>query len=119
MDAVAYIAQLKEEALALRTELMQDAQSQQAAEKAIASSLSAYFSSLPETQLKLLTSGISEDVVTAMRQIVTYILRAPSGDVRTAAHKPHAAPQAIHATRRPCMPHAGRARLARTPVRRR
>ena len=29
---------------------------------------------------QLLSSGISEDVVTAMRQIVTYILRAPSGE---------------------------------------
>ena len=37
-------------------------------------------SSLPEEQLKLLTANISEDVVSAMRQIVTYILRAPGGE---------------------------------------
>ena len=29
---------------------------------------------------QLLSSSISEDVTTAMKQIVTYILRAPSGD---------------------------------------
>jgi len=36
--------------------------------------------SLPEDQLKLLTNGISDDVVDAMKQIVKYILKAPSGD---------------------------------------
>jgi len=80
MDAVAYIAELKQEAQQLRTELT-GAQSDAAqTEAAIASSLSAYVSSLPPPQLQLLSSSISDDVVTAMRQIVTYILRAPSGD---------------------------------------
>ena len=31
-------------------------------------------------RFQVLTSGISEDVVGAMRQLVSYILRAPSGD---------------------------------------
>ena len=31
-------------------------------------------------RLELLTAGISQDVVTAMEQLVRYILRSPSGD---------------------------------------
>lgn len=80
MDAAAYMAQLKEEALSLRAELQGAQLTQQEKEAKLASSLSAYVSSLEEEQIKRLTSAISEDVVTAMRQIVTYILRAPSGD---------------------------------------
>lgn len=80
MDANAYMNQLKEEALALRTELNQFEQQQQQQQLALSNSISAYVSSLPEAQLKVLTSGISDDVVTAMRQLVTYILRSPSGD---------------------------------------
>ncbi len=47
---------------------------------ALSSSLSAYVSSLPEAQLDVLTKGVSEDVVAAMRKLVEYILRAPDGD---------------------------------------
>lgn len=80
MDAAAYIAELKQEAQVLRSELGQVQAAEQAKQAALASSISAYVSSLEEPQLQLLTTGISEDVVTAMRQIVTYILRAPTGD---------------------------------------
>ena len=80
MDAGAYISQLKEEAQSLRVELAKDQASKAASESALATSLSAYVSSLPEPQLKLLSSSISEDVTTAMKQIVTYILRAPGGE---------------------------------------
>ena len=38
-------------------------------EAALSNSISAYVSSLPEPQLAVLTSGISEDVVGAMRQV--------------------------------------------------
>ena len=61
-------------------ELAKDQASKAASESALATSLSAYVSSLPEPQLKLLSSSISEDVTTAMKQIVTYILRAPGGE---------------------------------------
>jgi len=80
MDAVAYIAELKDEAQALRAELVEAAAAEQQKQMVTASSISAYVSSLPEEQLKSLTGGISADVSTAMRQIVTYILRAPGGD---------------------------------------
>ena len=79
-DAQSAPSQLKEEALSLRKELASIEGTKQEKEMALASSISAYVSSLPEGQLKLLTASISDDVVTAMRQIVTYILRAPSGD---------------------------------------
>ena len=46
-------------------------------EEALSASLTAYVTSLPEPQLKLLTSGISDDVVTAMKQLVEFILKAP------------------------------------------
>ena len=68
MDAGAYISQLKEEAQSLRVELAKDQASKAASESALATSLSAYVSSLPEPQLKLLSSSISEDVTTAMAQ---------------------------------------------------
>ena len=80
MDANAYMEQLKEEADALRKELLKAEQQKQQAQLSISSSISSYVASLPEAQLKVLTSGISDDVVAAMRQLVTYILRAPSGD---------------------------------------
>ena len=80
MDASAYMDQLKAEAQALRLELAKVDEAKLKQEAVISSSISAYVSSLPEKQLKVLTSGISEDVVSAMRQLVEYILRAPSGD---------------------------------------
>jgi hypothetical protein len=80
MDANVYMEQLKAEAQALRRELLQIVPDKPSDTPAISNSISAYVSSLPEQQLKLLTSGISEDVVEAMRKLVQYILRAPSGD---------------------------------------
>ena len=80
MDASAYMDQLKAEAQALRLELAKFDEAKQKQEAVMSTSISAYVSSLPEKQLKVLTSGISEDVVGAMRQLVEYILRAPSGD---------------------------------------
>jgi hypothetical protein len=80
MDANEYMEQLKTEADALRAELMKTEQSKQQEELSISSSISSYVASLPEAQLQLLTSGISEDVVAAMKQLVTYILRAPNGN---------------------------------------
>jgi len=77
MDAEVYMEQLKEEALALRAEL--NALEGQKAQ-GVGTSLSAYVASLSESQLKVLTSGISDDVVEAMKQLVSWILRAPSGD---------------------------------------
>ena len=77
MDAAAYMAELKAEAATLRAELA--AKEDKAAEEAsaLSKSLSAYVASLPEAQVKRLTEGMSDDVMTAMRQIVTLILRAP------------------------------------------
>jgi hypothetical protein len=48
-------------------------------EATFSTSIAAYVSSLSESQLKALTSGISEDVVGAMRLLVKYLLRDPSG----------------------------------------
>ena len=41
-------------------------------------------STLPEEQIQLLTNGITDEVVGAMRMLVDYILKggAPSGDGR-------------------------------------
>jgi len=80
MDANAYMDELKAEAQALRAELTQSEAQEAASQTAISNSISAYVMSLPEDQLKLLTNGISDDVVDAMKQIVKYILKAPSGD---------------------------------------
>ena len=80
MDAAAYMEQLQEEASALRKELGQVEAAAAKKEDSVSTSLTAYVSSLPESQLKLLTTGISDDVVTAMKDLVSYILRAPSGD---------------------------------------
>jgi len=77
IDAEVYMEQLKEEALALRAELSA-LEGQKA--QGVGTSLSAYVASLSESQLKVLTSGISDDVVEAMKQLVSWILRAPSGD---------------------------------------
>ena len=80
MDASSYMEQLKAEASALRNELAQAEQAKVKEELALSTSISAYVSSLPDAQLKLLTSGISDDVVAAMKQLVTFILRAPDGE---------------------------------------
>lgn len=82
MDADVYMEELKREAQNLRAELASIGKEEAKAELALSSSISAYVSSLPEQQLKLLTQGITEDVVGAMRMLVDYILQggAPSGD---------------------------------------
>ena len=80
MDAASYMAQLKAEAQSLRQELADGELKEAETTGAISASLSAYVSSLPEPQLKMLTDSMSEDVTTAMKQIVTFILRTPSGD---------------------------------------
>jgi len=83
MDASAYMEQLKLEAQSLRAELDAFEGREAALQKgagSLSGSISSYVSSLPEAQLKVLTSGISNDVVDAMKQLVIYILRAPSGD---------------------------------------
>jgi len=79
MDANLYMEQLKAEAQALRDELSGIEQKKAERQSALSTSISAYVSSLSEPQLKLLISGISEDVVGAMRLLVQYILRDPSG----------------------------------------
>merc|ERR1712070_176681 len=69
------------EALALRSELekvqRQAAQQQEAASVAASDSLSAYVSQLPAAQQKVLTDGITGDVVEAMKLVVKYILKMP------------------------------------------
>ncbi|KAL1503972.1 hypothetical protein AB1Y20_010388 [Prymnesium parvum] len=80
IDAKDYMEELKAEAQALRRELTKLQSEEFKREAAISQSLSAYVASLPEKQLKTLTSTISEDVVGAMRLVVEYILKAPSGD---------------------------------------
>jgi|TARA_B100000513_G_scaffold192140_1_gene118155 hypothetical protein len=81
IDAAEYLSELKAEALALRSELekvqRQAAQQQEAASVAASDSLSAYVSQLPAAQQKVLTDGISGDVVEAMKQVVKYILKMP------------------------------------------
>jgi len=80
IDASAYMEELKAEAQALRAELAKIESAEVQRETAISQSISAYVSSLPEPQLKVLTSGISEDVVGAMKLLVEYILKAPGGE---------------------------------------
>lgn len=80
VEAAAYMEELKTEAQALRRELAKVKKEEQERELALSSSISAYVGSLPESQLKVLTAGISEDVVGAMRMVVEYILKAPGGD---------------------------------------
>lgn len=77
MDAAEYMEQLKAEAQALKEELSQLVEEEREKEQALSSSLTAYVASLPEPQLKVLTNGISEDVVDAMKQLVQFILKAP------------------------------------------
>jgi len=79
MDAATYMEQLQAEAQNLRAELGAVGRKVVDDQAALSSSISAYVSSLPESQLTLLTSGISNDVVGAMKQLVSYILRAPTG----------------------------------------
>ena len=79
MDAAAYMAQLKEEATRLREELQTAKLTKVEKEAALAASLSAYVSSLPEQQLKRLTNNISEDVVTAYARAHRHTLRLPGG----------------------------------------
>merc|ERR1719291_46070 len=79
VDAEAYMSELRAEAEQLRAELAK-LQGPSPSEAAISTSLSAYIASLPETQLKVLTQGISEDVVSAMRSLVQYILKVPGED---------------------------------------
>ncbi len=77
VDAAAYMAELKAEAQRLRAELSSAKAEEESSQGALATSLSAYVSKLPEDQLKALTSGITDDVVSAMRMLVAYILRRP------------------------------------------
>ena len=79
IDASAYMEELKAEAQALRAELAKVQNEEAQRDAALSQSISAYVSSLPEPQLKLLISGISEDVQSAMRLLVEYILKAPGG----------------------------------------
>jgi len=72
--------ELKAEAQALRAELAKLQSDVAQREAALSQSISAYVSSLPEPQLKLLSSGISQDVVGAMKLLIDYILKAPGGD---------------------------------------
>eukprot|EP00316_Scyphosphaera_apsteinii_P021191 CAMPEP_0119319044 /NCGR_PEP_ID=MMETSP1333-20130426/48330_1 /TAXON_ID=418940 /ORGANISM="Scyphosphaera apsteinii, Strain RCC1455" /LENGTH=362 /DNA_ID=CAMNT_0007325367 /DNA_START=111 /DNA_END=1199 /DNA_ORIENTATION=- len=77
VDAAAYMEELQAEAAQLRAEIA-SLQKEEVAEGSL--SLSRFVSSLPEDQMKVLTSGISEDVVGAMRMVVNYILQAPGED---------------------------------------
>jgi len=80
VDANDYMDQLKAEAQALRQELLGMEQKASEQQEAISNSISGYVSSLPEPQLKVLSSGISEDVVGAMKLLVQFILRDPTGN---------------------------------------
>jgi hypothetical protein len=80
LDAAAYMEQLAAEAQTLRAELTAIKAERTEQQEALSSSIAAYVTSLPEDQLKILSSGISDDVVSAMRQLVEYILRSPSGE---------------------------------------
>lgn len=84
MDAEKYMDELKKEAQSLRNELATLGEPAARSEEAISTSISAYVSTLPEEQIQLLTNGITEDVVGAMRMLVDYILKggSPSGDGR-------------------------------------
>lgn len=84
MDAEKYMDELKKEAQSLRKELAALGEPAARAEQAISTSISAYVSTLPEEQIQLLTNGITDEVVGAMRMLVDYILKggAPSGDGR-------------------------------------
>mmetsp|Transcript_48623 Transcript_48623/g.97018 ORF Transcript_48623/g.97018 Transcript_48623/m.97018 type:complete len:404 (-) Transcript_48623:195-1406(-) len=80
MDASAYMEQLAAEASSLQQELLSLSNEQAKRQSELSGSIATYVASLPEAQLKALTSSISDDVVSAMRELVKYILRSPSGD---------------------------------------
>ena len=80
MDAAEYMAELKQEAQALRAELAKMENVDAGGEPG--SSLTAYVSGLPKPQLQALTSGITEDVVGAMQMLVRYILTGSDGKQR-------------------------------------
>ena len=80
MDAAEYMAELKQEAQALRAELAKMENVDAGGEPG--SSLTAYVSGLPKPQLQALTSGITEDVVGAMQMLVRYILPGSDGKQR-------------------------------------
>ena len=80
VDAAEYLKELQGEAARLRAELLSLEQEKEAEALAVTLSLSSYVSSLPKDQLKVLTQGISEDVVTAMNMVVKFILKAPGPD---------------------------------------
>jgi len=80
VDAAEYMQELRREAEALRTQLATLQREEELQAASVTTSLSAYVTSLPEAQLKVLTQGISEDVVTAMNMVVRYILKAPGPD---------------------------------------
>jgi len=82
MDAEKYMDELKKEAQSLRAELTKLGEPEARRDEAIASSITAYVSTLPGEQLQILTQGITEDVVGAMRMLVDYILQggSPDGD---------------------------------------
>lgn len=79
VDANEYMEELRLEATRLQQELLALAREEEQRSAAISGSISAYVSSLSEPQLKVLTSGISADVVEAMKKLVSYILKAPDG----------------------------------------
>jgi hypothetical protein len=72
MDANEYMDQLKAEAGSLRRALAKI--DEREALEPLSDSITAYVSSLDSDQLELLTSGITEDVVKAMKEIVKHIL---------------------------------------------
>ena len=65
MDAEKYMDELKKEAQSLRAELATLGEPTARSDDLIASSISAYVSTLPEEQVQLLTKGITDDVVRA------------------------------------------------------
>jgi len=86
MDADAYMKQLKAEAISLRAELKKiNRESELKLQKtqvntALTDSLTSYIATMPQAQMEVLTSGISEEVVDAMRDLVSYILKLDGGE---------------------------------------
>mmetsp|Transcript_1529 Transcript_1529/g.2039 ORF Transcript_1529/g.2039 Transcript_1529/m.2039 type:complete len:358 (+) Transcript_1529:99-1172(+) len=72
VDADAYMKELRDEVKELREEL---AKVQQSQELAIRKDLLAYIKSMPEKQLADLTSGVSSEVLDAMKKLVYSIMR--------------------------------------------
>mmetsp|Transcript_47896 Transcript_47896/g.103757 ORF Transcript_47896/g.103757 Transcript_47896/m.103757 type:complete len:137 (+) Transcript_47896:1049-1459(+) len=77
VDAADYMQELRKEVEQLKGELNNLQKNEQQKGEAMSSSLSAYVASLPEAQAKVLTQGISDDVVSAMNMVVKYILQVP------------------------------------------